>query len=108
MKLVNLRNVYIYKPTYTEDDGSFRKSWTFKVKHLLNVQQDVNELDMTVAGTINYDILKLRSDKYFDIDKDDGVSLTELGEGEIPTHIVNAKNVIGRSVTYTCHSYIGE
>lgn len=108
MKLLHLKPVYVYKPVYIEDDGAYTKSWEYVIDHLLNVQQDVNELDMTVAGTINYDVLKLRSDKYFDIEKDYGISLTRLKESEKPTHIVKAKNIIGRSVTYVCNSYMGD
>lgn len=119
MKLKNLVKVHIYIPEIEEEDGESRVKWLeiFPVQnknYYFNIQQDVSELDMNSAGFIDYDVLKLRSDKYFGLKKKYGVSLAALQkdkEGYLvgkPSFFIKANPRIGNSITYICNTYLGE
>lgn len=116
MKKSNLHTFYIYKRIATKVDGESTITWKYKNKYLLNDQQDINELDKTTSGIIDFDTLKLRTNKQYDISKTDGISRVEL---EIdtndmvindlkPQYTVESINIIGKSHLYTCKTYNGE
>ncbi len=115
MKLSNLRKCYIYEPIKTKIDGEISTKWKYKDEHLLNVQQDVNELDKNTAGYIDFEILKLRTDKKISINKNDGISFNWLNIDQDnyvteskPSYTVAGYLRNGRCTTYTINIYHGE
>ena len=113
MKLKNLTKCYIYSQTVTSIDGEKTKKWAYKNTFDLNIQQDVSELDVNSAGTIDFDRLKIRTDYDYGIEKNDGISLEELeiSNGYTilpPKYMVIANPKIGKTTTYTCERYHGE
>ena len=113
MLLSNLHKVYIYEKVPVKADGETTIKWKYKGNEYMNDQQDVNELDKTNAGLVNFDTLKLRSNKTVIIGKNDGISYTEIAVEDgytttPPEYIVESMNKIGKSVLYICKSYNGE
>lgn len=107
MKLKNLRKCYVYTSDINKVDGETQKLWKYKDTLSLNVQQDINELDKTVAGVIDFEKLKIRFDYKINIDKGDGLSLDklEIKDGftiEVPKYVVTSKTVVGKSITIIC------
>lgn len=80
MILKNLTKVWISSYIVKNDHGEKTKEWIFKGIAYLNLQQDLNELDVNSAGTINYSILNARTDKNYNIAKGDGISLTDISQ----------------------------
>lgn len=114
MKLINLVKCYVYTPEKTKSDGEITTRWKYKDQYMLNKQQDVNELDKNMAGYVDFEVIKLRTDKDFKIEKDDGVAFEELSVDEEgyainkPTHTVVGFLKVGRCTTYTINIYHGE
>lgn len=114
MKLINLVKCYVYEPIKKKADGEISTKWKYKDTFLLNKQQDVNELDKNMAGYIDFEVVKLRTDKVFNINKNDGISFKELKLDEDnysidkPSHIVVGSLNVGRCTTYTLNTYHGE
>ncbi len=114
MKLINLIKCYVYEPIKIKTDGEVSTNWKYKGTFLLNKQQDVNELDKNMAGYIDYEVAKLRTDKVFSIKKNDGISFEKLKLDEEqhsldkPSYIVAGSLTVGRSTTYTINTYHGE
>ena len=113
MNLGNLQKCWIYSSETMKVDGESTKKWKYKDSKRLNVQQDINELDRNSAGLIDYDRLKIRVDYDLDINKGDGISLSELNieDGyttEAPKYRVVANPKVGRTTTYTCERYHGD
>jgi len=108
MKLINLIKCYVYEPIKIKTDGEVSTKWKYKGTFLLNKQQDVNELDKNMAGYIDYEVAKLRTDKVFDINKNDGISFEKLKLDEKPNYTVAGSLCVGRSTTYTINTYHGE
>lgn len=105
MKISMLKKVYVYDYTTTNTDGEPVKTWRKKGVVWLNIQQDYNELDRDSAGTINYNILKGRTNRVYNIINGNGISFSET---RVPEYIVTASPKIGRTVTYTMEQYSGE
>lgn len=114
MKLKNLVNCWIYELETTKKDGETSKKWKYKDCKRLNVQQDINELDRNSAGLIDYDKIKIRNDCSISLNKNDGISLSELELDEnsytlkSPQYKVVSCTKVGKSTTYTCEIYHGE
>lgn len=116
MILKDLKKVYVYEPISEKDDGEYIIKYKLlnskedRDYFLFNVQQDVSELDMNPSGYVDYDILKLRSDKYFDLKKNYGISLSKLEENEEgfsilkPSHYIKENPKTNRTILYICHS----
>lgn len=115
MRLRNLVEMYIYTPVKTRANGEYTTSWIYKDSESLNRQQDIDELDRNSAGEIDYEIIKLRTDRVLNIDKGDGISFTKLNvdkdnkviEGK-PSYIVENKPKIGKTTLYTLITNNGE
>ena len=110
MRLKNLKKCYIYRQIITSQDGERTKKWLYKDTKLLNVQQDISELDINSAGTIDFDRIKIRTDYETGINKDDGISFEKLpienGYATLsPTYIVVANPKVGKTTIYTCETY---
>ena len=105
MKLVDLQKVYVYKNVAENNKGEFTTDWQYLAYYYVNIQQDVNELDRNDAGEIDYEIIKLRTDRPMDIQKGYGISLKET---EIPEYKVESTQKIGNSYLFRCSTYHGE
>lgn len=68
----------------------------------LNLQQDVNELDRKSTGEIDYSIYKARTDRQYDIEKGNGISIKDISNLDKfkPDYIVKDIIQIGKSVMY--------
>lgn len=105
MKLKNLSKIYVYKSTSVNIQGEINISWNFSFETYVNIQQDFNELDRNISGNIDYESLKMRSDRLLPIANGDGISLEKT---DIPQYIVKNQPRIGSVTTYTCTTYHGE
>lgn len=104
--LNHLTTVYVFKPVKTKSVGEYSTKWNIQEQvEYLNVQQDFNELDRNSSGNIDYETIKLRTDRVLNIKKGDGISFSKT---EIPQYTVQACPKIGRSTVYTCNTYMGE
>lgn len=114
MRLKNLKDCWIYSAVSIKIDGETAKKWRYKGYKKLNIQQDIDELDRTPAGIIDYDKLKIRTDYDIDLKKNDGISLIklEIDENgytlEPPKYEVIASPKVGKTTNYTCQIYHGE
>ncbi len=68
----------------------------------LNIQQDVNELDRKPTGEVDYSIENARTNIDYDIQKGNGISLTDISKLEyfVPEYIVTDKIKIGGTTLY--------
>lgn len=115
MRLKNLTKVYVYAPFKSKELGQISTKWKYKGEAYLNAQQDVNELDRTSSGEVDYEIIKFRTDKKQDINKGDGISFTNTkvinNDNEVierPEYIVKSSPKIGNTTIYNCATYHGE
>ena len=113
-KLNKLTQVWVCKPTRQNIDGEYTTVWTFKDisengVHL-NLQQDLNELDKNTAGKVDYDIQKARTTLNYNIEKGDGICLTDISKSNniVPDYEVTDTPVIGNTQTYILKKYHGE
>lgn len=108
MLLKNLTEVWISEYSVINDHGEKTKKWNFKEQDtvnktaFLNLQQDVNELDRTSAGEIDYSIENARTDQNYDISKSNGVSTYDISKLDSfePEYIVREKIKIGNTILY--------
>lgn len=70
MKLCELQKVKLSKLNKENNKGI---AW-------LNLQQDINELDRKSTGEIDYSVYKARTDKKYNIEKGDGISLHDISK----------------------------
>lgn len=115
MRLKNLKEMYIYTPKKILVSGEYETTWIYKDSEFLNPQQDIDELDRNSAGEIDYEIIKLRTDRVLNINKGDGISFTELEVDENkkvksgkPSYLVENKPSIGKTTLYTLITNNGE
>lgn len=108
MRIKNLKKLYIYTPVKNLVSGDYETKWIFKCYEWLNNQQDIDELNRNSAGEIDYEIVKLRTDKVLNIAKGDGISFDPLEvnkNNEVingkPSYIVENKPTIGKTTLYT-------
>lgn len=68
----------------------------------LNMQQDINELDRNSSGEVDYSIEKARTNMNYDIQKGNGISITDISNVEsfTPDYIVTDKIKIGSTTVY--------
>lgn len=76
----------------------------------LNLQQDVNELDRKSSGEVDYSIYKARTQKVYDIQKGDGISITDISNATaiIPDYRVIDIIQIGSTYMYRLEKYNGD
>lgn len=115
MRIKNLVKVYVYSPDKTKKSGEYTTKWIYKDLFYLNKQQDVDEIDRNSAGEIDYEKIKLRTDKVLNIEKGDGISFNELSidDNKIvtsgkPSYLVDEKPNIGKTTLYTLITNSGE
>ncbi len=109
MLLKNLTKVYISRPDRINNHGEYETTWTYIKEVYLNFQQDINMLDRKSTGEINYDILKARTDKNYNIDNGYGISLEDIRKIEkvVPEYRVLDQSIIGDSYLYRLEQYHG-
>lgn len=68
----------------------------------LNLQQDINELDRKSTGEVDYSIINARTDKDYDIEKGNGISLVDISNNVKinPDYIVTDSPKIGNTILY--------
>lgn len=118
MLLRDLTKVWITEYTTTNNHGEKSKTWTYKGIAYLNLQQDLSELDRNTAGEVDYDILNARTDKTYDIEKGNGISLSDISEslesentlvgGFVPDYKVTDNPKIGSTTLYKLEKYYGD
>lgn len=109
MFLRNLTKVYVSKSEEINDHGEYKKIWKYSSTAYLNIQQDVNELDRKSSGEVDYSIYKGRTQNKYDIEKGDGISLTDISKIEkfVPEYRVMDINQIGITYMYRMEKYNG-
>lgn len=114
MRLKNLTKCYFYKHEKGKVDGEYSTKWKFIGEYLLNKQDNINELDKNVAGDVNFENIKLITDKKLELEKGVGVSFEQLElddenyTSKPPKYTIAGYLQIGRSSTYTLDIYYGE
>ena len=110
MLLRDLTKVYISEYEEIEDHGETEKKWKYKGIAWLNLQQDVNELDRKSTGEVDYSIYKARTQQIYDIQKGDGISLTDISKSDLilPEYRVMDINQIGNTFLYRLEKYNGQ
>lgn len=104
----DLSKVYVSRAEEINDHGEYTKIWRFipmsskKIYASFNMQQDVNELDRKTSGEVDYSIYKARTQKKYNIQKGDGISLKDISKDEniVPDYRVMDINKIGTTYVY--------
>ena len=96
MLLRDLTKVYISKYEIVNDHGEKSKKWKYKDFAWLNLQQDVNELDRNPTGEVDYSIINARTNRNYDIEKGNGISLVDISKLDkiVPEYNVSDNNKI--------------
>lgn len=112
----DLTEVWISEYEEVNNHGEKSKVWKFKELKtktktaFLNLQQDINELDRNSAGEIDYSVVNARTDREYDIQKGNGISLTDISKLEsfVPDYTVSDNPKIGSTTLYKLKQYNGE
>lgn len=109
MILKDLTKVWISEYEKINDHGEPNKVWKYKSIAYLNLQNDVNELDRNSTGAVNYSIENARTDMDYDIQKGNGISLTDISKLDkfIPDYTVTDCPKIGNTTLYKLERYNG-
>lgn len=102
MLLRDLTKVYISEYEKIEDHGEIEKVWKYKGIAWLNMQSDISELDRKTTGEIDYSIVNARTNKDYNIQKGNGISLIDISKLEkiVPDYIVTDDPKIGNTILY--------
>ena len=102
MLVRDLTKVYISEYEEIEDHGELDKVWKYKGQAWLNMQSDISELDRKTTGEIDYSIINARTNRNYDIQKGNGISLTDISKLEdfVPDYIVTDNPKIGNTILY--------
>ena len=102
MLLKDLTKVWISEYEKINDHGETKKVWKYKGIAYLNLQQDLNELDRNSAGEVDYSIENARTDMDYDIQKGNGISLTDISKLDsfVPDYLVTDCPKIGNTTLY--------
>lgn len=109
MLLKDLTKVWVSKYEKLNNHGEDDKKWKYKSIAYLNLQQDLNELDRNSAGEVDYSIENARTDMDYDIQKGNGISLTDISKLDsfIPDYTVTDDPKIGNTTLYKLEKYNG-
>ena len=109
MLLKNLTKVWISEYEVINNHGEKSKKWKYKDIAYLNLQQDVDELDRKPSGEVDYSILNGRTDRRYNIEKGNGISVENISEQEnfVPDYVVTDSPQIGKSILYKLRKYNG-
>ena len=97
MTIKELNNIPIYR-LFTKNDDVW-----------LNIQQDINELDRKPTGEVDYSIENARTDRNYNIQKGNGISLTDISTKQdfVPDYTVTDKIKVGNTTLYKLEKYNG-
>lgn len=109
MLLRDLTKVYVSRAEIKRNHGESEKTWKYIATAFFNLQQDVNELDRKSSGEVDYSIYKARTQQVYNIQKGDGMSLTDITNKSqfIPEYRVIDINQIGNTYVYRLEQYHG-
>lgn len=90
MLLKDLTQVWVSEYETINNHGEKNKIWKCKGIAYLNLQQDLNELDRNSSGEVDYSIENARTDMNYDIQKGNGISLTDISKLDnfVPDYLV--------------------
>lgn len=110
MLLRDLTKVWISEYEEINDHGEKSKKWIYKGIAWFNLQQDINELDRNSAGEINYSVVNARTDREYNIQKGNGISIKHISniDSFIPDYTVSDNPKIGNTILYKLKQYNGE
>lgn len=116
MLLRDLTEVWVSEYEIVNDHGEKSKKWKYKKLStktetaFLNLQQDINELDRKPSGEVDYSIVNARTTMNYDIQKGNGISLTDISKSEsfVPDYTVSDNPKIGSITLYKLKQYNGE
>ncbi len=116
MLLRDLTEVWVSYYEEVKEHGERTKKWHYKPLNtktktaFLNLQHDLNELDRNSAGEVDYSIVNGRTTMNYDIQKGNGISLTDISTQEKfkPDYTVTDNPQIGRTTLYKLEQYNGE
>lgn len=110
MLLRDLKQVYVSRAEEINDHGEYTKLWKYISTAYFNLQQDVNELDRKSSGEVDYAIVNARTDRSYDVQKGDGISLEDISKLDtfIPEYRVIDINLIGKTYLYRLEKYNGQ
>lgn len=115
MLLKDLKEVWVAEYETINNHGEKKKIWRFKKLNtttgtaFLNLQQDLNELDRNSSGEVDYSIENARTDIEYDIQKGNGISLTDISKLDnfVPDYLVTDCPKIGNTTLYKLEKYNG-
>ncbi len=115
MLLRDLTEVWVSEYETLNNHGEKSKKWkfkklkTFNKTAFLNLQQDINELDRNSAGEIDYSIVNARTNRDYNIQKGNGISLVDISKAEsfVPDYIVTDNPKTGSTILYKLEKYNG-
>lgn len=116
MLLRDLKEIWISKYEEINNHGESEKIWKYKKLDtrtgtaFLNLQQDINELDRKSSGEVDYSIYKARTQQLYNIQKGDGISLSDISKLTyfVPEFRVIDINQIGNTYVYRLEQYNGD
>ena len=110
MLLKDLTKVWVSEYEKINDHGEAKKVWKYKSIVYLNLQQDLNELDRNSAGEVDYSIENARTDMDYDIQKGNGISLTDISKLDtfVPDYLVTDCPRIGKTTLYKLEKNNGD
>lgn len=110
MLLRDLTRVWVSEYEEINNHGEKSKKWKYKGIAWLNVQQDINELDRNSAGEIDYSVVNARTDREYNIQKGNGISLKDISNirSFVPDYTVSDNPKIGNTILYKLKQYNGE
>ncbi len=116
MLLRDLKEVWVAYYEEVKEHGEKSKKWYYKPLNtktktaFLNLQHDVNELDRNSAGEVDYSIVNGRTTIDYDIQKGNGISLTDISNLKEfkPDYTVTDNPKIGNATLYKLEKYNGD
>ena len=110
MLLKDLTKEWVSEYETVNNHGEKSKVWKYKNFAFLNLQQDLNELDRNSSGEVDYSIENARTDMDYDIQKGNGISLTDISKLDsfIPDYLVTDCPKVGKTTLYKLEKYNGD
>lgn len=110
MLLKDLTKVWVSEYETVNNHGEKSKVWKYNNFAFLNLQQDLNELDRNSSGEVDYSIENARTDMDYDIQKGNGISLTDISKLDsfIPDYLVTDCPKVGKTTLYKLEKYNGD
>ena len=116
MLIKDLKEVWVSESTKVNDHGEKTKRWKYKALDtetktaFFNIQEELNEEYQNTSGNVDYIIRKGITTNYYNINKGDGISFSDISKTDsiTPEYIVTDCPKIGCTTTYKMEKYNGE